>query len=167
MNDCYYINRDRDGCCHDPGNGFDWLRLLLSLSMAMVAMLVLQALASCKTKYVSVPEYHKEYIVRSDTIAKVDSVFLKDSVFVYHNGDTVIVNKVLYRDRYRNIYKVRTDTLLRSDSVRVPYPVERELTKQEKRYQSVGRYVCKAFQWMLAAAALAFLAWLAGKMRNK
>ena len=168
MNDCYYICRDRDGYRLDTGGGgFDWLRLLLSLAIAMVMLVVLQTLTSCKTKYVSVPEYHKEYIVRSDTIAKVDSVVIKDSVFVYHSGDTVVMNKVLYRDRVRNVWKTRTDTLMRSDSVRVPYPVERELTRQEKRYLTIGNYTCQALQWVLAAAVIAFLAWMAGKVRNK
>ena len=132
---------------------------LLCFALALVT--------GCKTKYVSVPEYHKEYIVRSDTIAKVDSVVIKDSVFVYHSGDTVVMNKVLYRDRVRNVWKTRTDTLMRSDSVRVPYPVERELTRQEKRYLTIGSYTCQALQWVLAAAVIAFLAWMAGKVRNK
>lgn len=95
--------------------------------------------SGCKTKYVSVPEYHKEYIVRSDTIAKVDSVYLKDSVFVYHNGDTVIVNKIAYRDRYHNIYKVRIDTIFKRDSVSVPMPVVSELSKAQQRYITLGK----------------------------
>lgn len=168
MNACYYIHRDRGGYRFDTGGGgFDWLGLFLSLAIAMVMLIVLQTLTSCKTKYVGVPEYHKEYIVRTDTIAKLDSVVIKDSVFVYHSGDTMVVNKVLYRDRVRNVWKTRTDTLMRSDSVRVPYPVERELTRVEKRYLSVGRYVCQALQWVLAAAVIAFLAWMAGRIRNK
>ncbi len=100
--------------------GFDWWQA------AIVVMFILMAagiLSACKTKYVSVPEYHKEYIVRSDTLARVDSVVLHDSIFVYNTGDTVIVNKVAYRDRVRNVYKVRTDTVVKTDSVRVPCEV--------------------------------------------
>ena len=145
--------------------GIDWWQL------AMVVMFILMAagiLASCKTKtqIVTVPEYHKEYIVRSDTIARVDSVVIKDSVFVYHNGDTMVVNKVMYRDRVRNVYKVRTDTIMRSDSVRVPYPVEKELTKAEQRYMAVGKYACKALAWVLVFAFLLLLAWLGKKYRR-
>ena len=145
--------------------GIDWWQL------AMVVMFILMAagiLASCKTKtqIVTVPEYHKEYIVRSDTIARVDSVVIKDSVFVYNNGDTMVVNKVMYRDRVRNVYKVRTDTIMRSDSVRVPYPVEKELTKAEQRYMAVGKYACKALAWVLVFAFLLLLAWLGKKYRR-
>lgn len=104
---------------------------LLCFALALVT--------GCKTKYVSVPEYHKEYIVRSDTIAKLDSVLIKDSVFVYHSGDTVIVNKIAYRDRYHNIYKVRVDTIFKRDSISVPIPVVAELSKAQQRYIRLGK----------------------------
>lgn len=104
---------------------------LLCFALALVT--------GCKTKYVSVPEYHKEYIVRSDTIAKLDSVLIKDSVFVYHSGDTVIVNKIAYRDRYHNIYKVRVDTIFKRDSISVPIPVVAELSKAQQRYIWLGK----------------------------
>lgn len=104
---------------------------LLCFALALVT--------GCKTKYVSVPEYHKEYIVRSDTIAKLDSVLIKDSVFVYHSGDTVIINKIAYRDRYHNIYKVRVDTIFKRDSISVPIPVVAELSKAQQRYIRLGK----------------------------
>ena len=104
---------------------------LLCFALALVT--------GCKTKYVSVPEYHKEYIVRSDTIAKLDSVLIKDSVFVYHSGDTVIVNKIAYRDRFHNIYKVRVDTIFKRDSISVPIPVVAELSKAQQRYIRLGK----------------------------
>ena len=104
---------------------------LLCFALALVT--------GCKTKYVSVPEYHKEYIVRSDTIAKLDSVLIKDSVFVYHSGDTVIVNMIAYRDRYHNIYKVRVDTIFKRDSISVPIPVVAELSKAQQRYIRLGK----------------------------
>ena len=163
MGEYEYRLRDRDGYCDEPDGGFDWWQLIL---VVMIVLMMLGLFAGCKsTKYVTVPEYHTEYIVRSDTIAKVDSVVVKDSVFVYHNGDTMVVNKVMYRDRVRDVYKVRTDTILRRDSVTVPYPVEKKLTKAEQRYMAVGRYACKALAWVLVFAFLLLLAWLGKKYR--
>lgn len=115
------------------------VRIWRCLCVGLIAMFSLLAVVGCKTKYVSVPEYHTEYIVRTDTFAKSDSVYIKDSVFVYHNGDTVFVNKIAYRDRYRNVYKVKVDTIFKSDSISVPYPTERQLTKNEQRLISLGR----------------------------
>lgn len=111
-----------------------WSRAIILLIVGLAVL----ALSGCRTKYITVPEYHTEYIVRSDTVASVDSVLLHDSVFVYHSGDTVIINKVAYRDRWRNVYKVRTDTLLRRDSVYVPTPTTQTLSKTGWRLTAVG-----------------------------
>ena len=111
-----------------------WSRAIVLLIVGLAVLV----LSGCKTKYITVPEYHTEYIVRSDTVASVDSVLLHDSVFVYHSGDTVIINKVAFRDRWRNVYKVRTDTLLRRDSVYVPTPTAQTLSKTDWRLTTIG-----------------------------
>lgn len=98
------------------------------------------ALGSCKTKYVSVPEIHTEYITRVDTTVRKDSVYLKDSVYVERKGDTLYVNKTLYRDRYHNIYKVKKDTVVKRDSVNVAYPVEKEMSRSERLFVAMGKF---------------------------
>jgi len=116
------------------------IRVWKWLCIGLVVGLVLLALAGCKSKeYIMVPEYHTEYVCRTDTFHKLDSVILKDSVYVYQKGDTVYYNKVAYRDRWHNIYKVKTVTFIKRDSVSVPYPVTRELTKNEQRLMTLGR----------------------------
>ncbi len=130
--------------------------------IALVCGLVLLGFVGCKTKYVTVPEYHTSYIVRADTFAKVDSVFQKDSVYVYRSGDTVVVSKVLYRDRYRNIYKVKCDTVIRRDSISVPYPVERELTKGEQRLMTLG-WLFIGFLFLVVVAMVAGVWWYHNK----
>lgn len=97
-------------------------------------------LGGCKTKYVSVPEIHTEYITRVDTTVRRDSVYLKDSVYVERKGDTLYVNKTLYRDRYHDIYKVKTDTIVKRDSVNVAYPVEKEMSRSERLFVAMGKF---------------------------
>ena len=106
--------------------------------LVIIIILGLLVLTGCKTKYVAVPEYHKEYIGKIDSILKHDSIYVKDSVFVKQKGDTVFLNKVSYRDVYHNIYKVKHDSIIKRDSI--PYPVVRELTKNEQRLISIGKY---------------------------
>ena len=114
--------------------------LISSIITIIVGFLIVLLFGGCKTKeYIAVPEYHTEYVCRTDTFAKVDSVYLKDSVFVYQRGDTVYHTKVTYRDRYHNIYKVKLDTIIKRDSVSIPYPIERQLTKNEQRLISLGK----------------------------
>ena len=97
-------------------------------------------LGGCKTKYVSVPEIHTEYITSVDTTVRKDSVYLRDSVYVERKGDTLYVNKTLYRDRYHNIYKVKKDTVVKRDSVNVAYPVEKEMSRSERLFVAMGKF---------------------------
>lgn len=87
---------------------------------------------SCKTKYVTVPEYHQVFVEKHDTLLHRDSIFEKDSVFVIQNGDTVTITrtKILYRDRWRE--KIVFRDSVRTDSIRVPYPVEKKMTLLDK-----------------------------------
>ena len=131
--------------------------------IGLVIGVILLAFTGCKTKeYIKVPSVRTEYVCRTDTFAKLDSIYMKDSVYVFQKGDTVFHNKVVYRDRYHNIYKVKTDTIIKTDSVAVPYPIERQLTKNEQRLMSLGRcYI--AFLFILAVCAIGFTLWCRNK----
>ena len=94
-------------------------------------------LASCaSTKYVPV-ESVKHDSVYVNQIVK-DSVYVKDSVLIV-KGDTVTE----YRYKYIYQYKDRTDTLYitKTDTIRVPYPVERPLTRWEQLKDRAGGVV--------------------------
>lgn len=90
---------------------------------------------SCRTvKYVPIET------IKSDTtyINKLqkDSVYIKDSVYVHSKGDTVYLNRYIYK----YIDRLTRDTMYVSkvDSVQVPYPVEKELTKWQQIKLDVG-----------------------------
>lgn len=130
------------------------IRIWKWVIVVTVVLVAAFTMSGCKSKeYVNVPEYHTEYVRKTDTIFKLDSVYVKDSVYVYRNGDTVTISKVAYRDRWCNIYKVKTDTIIKNDSI--PYPVGRELTSGERRMMELGRY--SLFFLVAAVILLAFL----------
>lgn len=118
----------------------DYKRLLQEFGMMLLAFIVslvicgvIGMLTSCKSvKYVPVPEYHTEYKTRTDSFVKKDSVWVHDSVNVWMKGDTVYKEHwhKIYKDRY--VYSNKKDTVMQTDSVRVPYPVARELSRWEK-----------------------------------
>ena len=76
--------------------------------------------------------------VRTDTVfhssASSDTTWLRDSIHVeiHAKSDTVFVTKYKEHVRWRD--RTRTDTVYatRTDSVAVPYPVERKLTRWEQ-----------------------------------
>lgn len=123
---------------------------LLFLLAVVATVILMGLLTSCRTKYVTVPEVHTEYLSRTDTVQliRTDSVLLHDSVWVSQvvRGDTVYLTKEVYkygtRWRDRITYKTHTDTLLRVDSVSVPYPIKAELTKSQQRYITIGKWAC-------------------------
>lgn len=85
-------------------------------------------LAGCKTtKYVPVPSISVDSVY-VDRFTR-DSVYLHDSVFVnqWMKGDTVYVDKVVYKWRYRDRWRRDTVAVVRRDSVQVPVPVEKPL----------------------------------------
>lgn len=108
---------------------FKWLGAALLIIMALTALYVL---VGCRTKYVAVPEYHKEYINRTDTFLRSDTLFRLDSVVIRQQGDTTVIEKIRWQNRFVNVYKIKTDTIIKTDSVRVPYPVERKLSKWQQ-----------------------------------
>lgn len=103
-----------------------------------MAMLVLLAMAvtSCRSvRYIPVETVKHDSVYVGKVVR--DSVFVKDSVLVV-KGDTVTE----YRWKYVFKYKDRTDTLYvsRTDTIRVPYPVEAKLTKWQQFKMEAGGY---------------------------
>lgn len=103
-------------------------------------MCLLFVIYSCRTvKYVPVET------VKVDTtyINKLqrDSIYMLDSVYVKEKGDTVLIEK--YKYLYRD--KLVRDTLYmaKTDSIQVPYSVEKELTRwQQFRMDFGGWAMC-------------------------
>lgn len=70
---------------------------------------------SSKVVTVEVPRIEKEYITSTDTVHQYDSVWVFNDQRV--ERDTVYISKV--SERYKYLYKVRVDTLLKCDTVTI------------------------------------------------
>lgn len=111
----------------------------------LLLLFVLITLTGCKTvRYVPVPEYHTLYKTRVDTVQRWDSIYFRDSVFIAAKGDTVYLTKTHWRERFRNVYNVKVDTVMQRDSIRVPYPVEKPLTKWQRWKMDAGGWAMGA-----------------------
>lgn len=104
----------------------------------IIILILLVSVSSCRTQYVSVPEYHYETIVKTDSFIQRDSILCYDSVFMEKKGDSITIykTKILYKDKWRE--RVLIDSVIKVDSILVPYPVERKLTKWEQMKMNVG-----------------------------
>lgn len=114
------------------------------------------------TKYVPVPSVSVDSVYVDRWLR--DSVYLHDSVFVnqWTQGDTVYVDKVVTRYRYKDRWRQDTVAVVRVDSVRVPYPIEKDLGWWEKT--KIG--VFPILIGMIAVLAF-IVVWLVKKLRKK
>lgn len=138
----------------------DYLRQIIFAFMLAVAFIMLMMLQSCRTKYVSVPEYHNVYVNKHDTLTKHDSVYQKEFVDRYVKGDTIYLTKTKVDYRFRNLYKTRYRDSLKIDSIRVPYPVERKLNKWESIKMEVGGWAIGGLSAVVIALIAYIVAWL-------
>lgn len=120
------------------------MRDIVYMVLISLALLLCFALCGCsRVQYVPVETVR----IDSTFLHKHtrDSIYVLDSVFVLERGDTIVKEKVkyIYKD------KTRTDTLYieKRDTVRVPVPVERKLSRWEEVYIALGK-VCV---WVMVA----------------
>lgn len=139
--------------------------------LGLIACAIITLLAGCRTtKYVPVESVRTEYKDRvatvhdtvRDSVLRLNDVYKHDSMAVMMRGDTVFV------DRWHTLRLIKWEqathmsntvagdsaSAVRADSVRVPYPVERKLTKWENTKMDFGT----------AAIVIAALAIMAGIM---
>ena len=128
--------------------------------LALSAMLWCVLLASCSSvKYVPVEIVRTEYRTR-DSI-RYDSIYQRDSVYLMFKGDTVYKYKEKYL--YKYLFLNKTDTVIKTDSIQVPYPVEKKLTKWQAIKIELGGW---AFG-IIIAFALIIVGWLIYRWRKK
>lgn len=106
-------------------------------AVAVIIALVVLALVccSCKTRYITQTEYKEVPVVMHDTISKniwrIDTTFVKDSVYFAVKGDTI------YKERYNTLWKIKVahDTINRV----VEKPVEVLRTSINTETKEVNR----------------------------
>lgn len=126
---------------------------LLKVAMLVIAAIIIIAfLAGCKTKYVTVPEYHETYVSRTDTVWKSDSV--KDvQISIIQEVDSAYLHKIGIINPPEKAYLIQnsqnkevsksliehtTDTILKVDSVPKIIIKEKELSKWQHLKMDAG-----------------------------
>ncbi len=112
--------------------------------LILVVMIALLATGCRGTKVVTVevPRIEKEYVVSTDTIHQYDSVWVFNDRYV--NYDTVYNTQI--SEKFRYIYKTRTDTLLKTDTITVINTEQIKALSDEndalKATMNFYRYLC-------------------------
>lgn len=103
----------------------------------IILLILAICFVSCRTQYIPVESVRTEYKTR-DSI-RFDSIYQRDSVYMLVKGDTI------YQYRYKYLYRYlttnRTDTILKHDSIPIPYPVEKQLSRWQTIKMELGGWV--------------------------
>lgn len=131
-----------------------WLLMCAALLLALGVLL-----GGCtRTVYEPVERVRTEYKDRDVERLVADTVH--DTRFVWVKGDTVV--DIREKEHIRRVEIHDTCYVVRTDSVAVPYPVERELTRWEQTKMDLGGVA----MGVLAAAVCIAVVWLIKKFRK-
>ena len=101
----------------------------------LVIIAICLLLQACKSvQYVPVETVKTEYIDRVQQVH--DTMHTIEKETTYMNGDTVLITK--YIDRVKVLHQTDTCIIEKTDTVQVPFPVERKLSKWEQVKNSLG-----------------------------
>ena len=133
------VETKRNGC----------VGVLLWMLIILLAGFVLIGLGACRSvRYIPVER------VRHDSVVTIlhhrDSIYQHDSVYIKEKEDTLLIER--WHTRWRD--RVSHDTLYMSktDTIRIPVPVERKLTKAERTYITIGKWSVGAVAGLVLAA---------------
>lgn len=150
-----------------------WLNFLYDAAMfiilAVIITICLLCLFSCSPKVITVPEYHYEMHNATDTLILRDSVYHENNTVISEADSTMLAEfGIRLRNGERAILvlrsqleralsqqkEVKTDTVIKIDTIRVAYPVEKQLSRWQKLKMDAGGYAVFA---LIVAIVIIFI----------
>lgn len=126
------------------------------IAVAFAVCWLITLLAGCRSvETVRAPEIHSDTVIQ--TRWRTDSVVMRDSVVITETAEGRTKFVVRWRDRVRTV--ADTSYICITDSVPVPYPVEKQLGKWGQAKVDYGGYALVAVIILLTLAI-----WLARRL---
>lgn len=136
-------------------NYHNYINFFRTMKNLCLVILVALLFVGCKTKerVVTVEKVRNDttYITKHQR----DSVWLHDSIHVTEKGDTIRIEK--WHTKY--IEKATHDTLYqhKTDSVPVPYPVEKLVERELSWWQQTRLHLANIMLWLLGIGGVLFI----------
>lgn len=127
--------------------------VIKAVIIIMTTWLILVTLLACKTKYIAIPKIHKEFFHKTDSFFRVDTVKEKifmtikevDSAQLAALGiqlrkiqSAYLIERIRNQERSKTIFSHKIDTILKTDTISIPFPVEKKLTSWQKIKMKLG-----------------------------
>lgn len=114
--------------------------------LMITLILMVCSCRSTKVVEVDVPKIEKEYIVKSDTVRQIDSIYISNDRYILN--DTVYVTKV--NEKFKYVYKTKTDTLIKTDTITIVNTEQiKSLTDENEALRNVNYFYRKIGLMML------------------
>ena len=151
------------------------MRRILYTTIQILALTALSLSFHCcrSVRYIPVETVRTEYQNHTDTVRMSDSVVIERETIV-RQADSALINRlglslkegekailVLQKQLERNMnrhYEHTTDTVMKTDSIQVPYPVERRLSKWEQVKMDIGGIAMGACIILCLSVIVVFIA---------
>lgn len=151
-------------------------RFILIYLLGVIILFVLFLCLGCSPRVVTVPEYHYESRNTTDTVLLHDSI-LRERNTIIREADSAMLSElgirlqqgeravlVLRKELERALSQqkeITHDTIIKTDSIRVPYPVEKKLTKWQQLKIGAGEII------LVVSCLIAVIMWLRFLVRRK
>lgn len=142
----------------------------------IIVLTALMLCMGCAPRVVTVPEYHYERHNTMDTVMMHDSI-LRERNTIIREADSAMLSElgirlqqgerailVLRKELERALSQqkeITHDTIIKTDSIRVPYPVEKKLTKWQQLKIGAGEII------LFVSCLIAVFLWLRFLVRRK
>ena len=142
----------------------------------IIVLTALLLCVGCVPRVVTVPEYHYERHNTTDTVMLHDSI-LRERNTIIREADSAMLSElgirlqqgerailVLRKELERALSQqkeITRDTIIKTDSIRVPYPVEKKLTKWQQLKIGAGEII------LFVSCLIAVFLWLRFLVRRK
>lgn len=132
--------------------------------MKKLLLIILFLCLGCSSpRYIEIPveTVRTEYVYRldKDSTAKLDSIYVRDSIFIKEKGDTIFQYKerTKYKIEYKDKIVNKIDTVLKADSIEKPIIIKEEVEVNKLHW----------WQKVLMYSGLALLIGIIVKLYNK
>lgn len=133
------VETKRNGC----------MAVILWMAAILLLGFVCIGLGACRSvRYIPVESVRHDSVFLS--LYQRDSIYQHDSVFIKEKADTLLIER--WHTRWRDRVSHDTMYISKVDTIRVPVPVERKLTKAERTYITIGKWSVGAVAGLVLAA---------------
>ena len=153
---------------------------LIGIYLVLCFSLIAWLCCGCSTQYVPVETVREVYVNNTDTFIQHDSVKTEintilrearpeDSAMIANLGIKLQDNERLLillqnqlKESSKDTYEHKVDTFIKTDSIQVPYPVERKLSRWESFCIDYGKIMLGGSVVVILALLFIVARWLAG-----